>query len=81
MVFMIWMFSILCHLLIIVVPVIVIILLLCLKFRHVKVALFSHRSLTVLFHSGIILAKLLLLEIFAVWQRLNPSYQEHTSIY
>ena len=27
-----------------------------------------------------ILAKLLLLEIFAVWQRLNP-YQEHTSIY
>ena len=56
-------------------------LVLNLKFRHIKVALFSHRSLTILFHSGIIFAKLLLLEIFAVWQHLNPSYQEHTSIY
>ena len=75
------MLSILCHLSIIVVPVIVIILLYCLKFRHVKVALFRHRSLTALFHSGIILAKLPLLEIFAVWQCLNQSAGICSQIY
>jgi hypothetical protein len=54
---------------------------LVLKVPSCKSSTFQTSFFNRIVHSGIILAKLLLLEIFAVWQRLNPSYQEHTSIY